>query len=107
MSDVPGRSRAPATLYAAPSPAAKPSPLTSTDSFVRAEPSYSFSDEPDVRISALFVILRIPGFAVTANWPVTSFPASSVTEGTPAGVTSYSPASVAEADAVRPLTVYG
>ena len=46
----------PVTSYVAPSPSAKPSPLTVTSSFVSAVPSYAFSSVALVSVTVRFVI---------------------------------------------------
>ena len=96
----------PVTVYSAPSPSANPSPLTVTSSFVRGLPSNSFCADPDVRVTSLLAIVRVPFSVFTANCSVTSFPSSSVTAGVPVTLTGYSPAFVPDALAVSPLTVY-
>ena len=60
----------------------------------------------DVRVTALGLITSCPFVLLTVNWSVTSVPSAALTTAVPVISDVYVPASVPDALAVSPSTVY-
>ena len=93
-------------VYTTPSCWTNPSPPTVIFLSSSTEPLYSFVALAEDNITFLGLMIILPFCVCTSNWLLTSFPSSSLMEGTPLTATSYSPALIPETLASMPVSVY-